>query len=366
MVRSQRLPLSILSRYLVAEFWGIFSLTLSAFVGLYCIIDVFDRLNFFFKNDASAGAVARYIAFKLPLIVTQMVPPAVLAGVLLSLAVLGRRNELTAMRAGGVSLYRIGRPLLAAAAVISLLMLLWSETVVPLSMRRQQEVSLIEIRKQSQRTVLGDRATWYHGADGFYHIDFIDRARQTLYGVVIYHVDGDFRLTSTTEIDSARWDHDRWEVSGAVRRQVNKDREVEVTPVAGDELLRRDKLEDFLEVFREPEELSYVTLSERIQAMTRRGIDASGYFVDLHLKLAIPFMSLVLAALAIPIAARPRRHTSVAITLGIGIVLGFAYWLVLAFGISLGRSGAIPPLIAAWAANFICLLGAAFLFLKVE
>jgi lipopolysaccharide export system permease protein len=366
MDRSRRVPVSVLSRYLFSEFWGIFSLTLVGFVGLYLIIDLFDRLNFFMRNEATTGAMLRYLAFKLPLILTQMVPPAVLAGVLISLGVLGRRNELVALRASGVSLTRIARPLLVTAAAISLIMLLWGETIVPLSMSRQQEVSLIEIRKQAPRTVLGDRATWFHGAEGFYHIDFIDRARQMLFGIVIYHVDPEFRLTHTTEIHSARWDSDHWDVSDAVTRRVTKELEVEVESVAGDGFLREEKLEDFLEVFREPEELSYIMLHERIEAMTRKGIDASSYLVDLHLKLAIPFMSFVLAALAVPIAARNRRHASVAITLGIGIVVGFFYWIVFAFGVSLGHSGAIPPAVAAWSANFICLLAAGFLFLSVD
>lgn len=366
MARTQRLPVSVLSLYLAREFWAVFSLTLAGFIGLYLIIDLFDRLNFFLKNDASAGAAFRYLAFKLPLIVTQMVPPAVIAGVLVSLGLLARRNELTALRASGVSLYRVARPLLLVAAAISGLTLLWNETIVPLSMQRQQEVSLIEIRKQAPRTVLGDRATWYRGAEGFYHIDLIDRSRQALYGIVIYHVDGNFRLTHTTEIESAHWAADHWEVSDATERRITPSREVLVTPIDGSGLLAQEKLGDFLEIYREPEELSYVMLRERVAAMERRGIDASSYMVDLHLKLAVPFMSFVLAALAIPIAARPRRHASVAVALGIGIVVGFAYWLVLAFGMSLGQSGAIPPIVAAWAANVIGGLAAILLFLSVE
>jgi len=366
MQRPRRIPVSVLSRYLLSEFWATFRLVLLAFIGLYLIIDLFERLSFFLKNDATLGAAVRYLAFKLPLIVTQMVPPAVVAGMLVSLGQLGRRNELTALRASGVSLYRIARPLLIAAATISALMLAWGETVVPLSMRRQQEVSTIEIRKQAPRALLGEKATWYHGAEGFYHIDFIDRPRQTLYGLVVYHVDEQFRLTHTTEIDSARWTGERWEIGDAVERRITRQREVLVVPVQGTLLLQQEKLEDFLEVFREPEELSYAMLSERIDSMTRKGIDASSYLVDLHLKLAVPFMSFVLAALAIPIAARPQRHTSVALTIGVGIVVGFLYWLVLAFGVSLGHSGAIPPLVAAWAANVICLLGAVYLSLSVE
>lgn len=366
MARSRGATLSVLSRYLFLEFWGVFLLTLAGFIGLYLIIDLFERLNFFLKNDASLSAAVRYLAFKLPLIITQMVPAAVIAGVLISLAQLGRRNELIALRASGVGLYRIGRPLLVTAAGISLVMLAFGETLVPLSMRRQQEVSLIEIRGQQPRTVLGDRATWYHGAEGFYHIDHIDAARQTLVGIVIYHVDRDFALTHTTAIRSARWTGSRWDLADAVERRITADGDVLVTPADARDLLQQETLEDFLEVFREPEELSYAVLSDRIDALTRKGIDASSYLVDLHLKLAVPFMSFVLAALAIPIAARPQRHTSVALTLGTGIVVGFFYWLILAFGMSLGHSGAIPPIAAAWAANVICLLASLFLFLTLE
>jgi len=359
-------PISVLSRYLFGEFWTLFSLILLAFTGLYVVIDLFDRLSFFLRNDASAGSTVRYLAFKIPLILTQMVPPAVLTAVLLSLGVMARRNELTALRASGVSIYRIGRPLLVAAGAISLVMLAWGETIVPLTMQRQQEVTQFEIRHEAPRTILGDHATWYHGSEGFYHIDFIDRDRKTLYGVAIYHVDDNFDLTHTVEINEARWADDHWEVQGAVERHITPTHDVEVTPVSGENLLARESPEDFLQVSREPEELSYVELRGRIDAMSRKGIDASSYLVDLQLKLAIPFMSFVLAALGIPIAARPRRHSSVAITLVIGIVVGFFYWLTLGFGVSLGHTGAIPPIAAAWAANIICLLAATFLFLSVE
>jgi lipopolysaccharide export system permease protein len=122
----------------------------------------------------------------------------------------------------------------------------------------------------------------------------------------------------------------------------------------------------FLEVQREPEELSFVALRERIQSLTGKGIDASHYLVDLYLKLALPFSSAVLALIAVPIAGRLRRHPSMAATIGVGTAVGFSYWVLLGLSTSLGQSGAVPPLIAAWAPNAIYALLAAVLFLWSE
>ena len=97
-----------------------------------------------------------------------------------------------------------------------------------------------------------------------------------------------------------------------------------------------------------------------------KGIDASHYLVDLYLKLALPFSSLVLALIAIPIAGRLRRHPSIAAIIGVGTAVGFGYWVLLGLATSLGQSGALPPLIAAWAANAIYALLGVVLFLWSE
>jgi len=366
MPQPNRFPISVISRYLIGEFWNMFRLTLSGFVLIYVLVDFFDRLGFFLGNNASAWEAARYLAFKLPLIVTQVTPPAVLASTLLSLAMLGRRNELVAFRASGVSLYRVARPLLVVAALISAATLLWNETVVPVSTHASEDVKLLEIRHQAPRTILSDKETWYHGSDGFYNIDHIDRQRQTLYGIVIYRVSDTFQLLSTTSVTSAHWDGHHWKVTGAVERRLTQGGDVEIHPVSPDSILQKETMADFLEVYRDADELSYRMLSDRIRALTRKGIDASSYRVDLDLKLAVPFMSLVLAALAIPIAGRAKRNASIAATVGVGTLVGFSYWVILALGMSLGHGGVLPPVAAAWGANAICTLIALGLFLSVE
>jgi lipopolysaccharide export system permease protein len=366
MLRSHLTFLPVVSRHLLREFAGLFVPIVLAFVTLYLVVDFFDRLDILLKNQATPLSAMRYFAFKIPLIVTQTLPAAAMAAMLLSLGILSRHNEITVLRASGISLFQTALPLLALAIVISIGTLLWNETVVPYCARQYQYVNVVEIRKRPQRGILNEREVWYHGAAGFYNIAHIDPRRDTLFGLTIYRTDTSFSLRSIVEVATARWTGSAWLLSGAMERTTDRDGEVVTRPVDPADLPIQETLNDFLEVRREPEELSYLALREHVHELTRKGIDSSSYLVDLNLKLAVPFATLVLAGIAIPLAGRVQRHPSLPVIVLAGFGIGFAYWVVLALANSLGQSGVLPPLAAAWAANTICALVGGALFLTSE
>jgi lipopolysaccharide export system permease protein len=365
MAVSTNAPLSVVNRYVAGQFLAFFLPILAAFILLYVIIDLFDRLDILLRYDATVGAATRYFIFKIPLMVTHITPPAVITAILVAFGMIGRRNEIIALRASGVSLTQTALPVLVLALLISIATLIWNETVVPYCSRNFQYVNNVEIRKRAVRGVLSNRAIWYHGAGGFYNIDYVDRSRQAIYDLTIYHLDDQFRLRSVIQVPRAQWRDGRWEATGAVEHELD-DGAFHSTPVPSENVSIPETLDDFLEVQREPEELSFAALRERIQSLTHKGIDASHYLVDLYLKLALPFSSTVLAMIAVPIAGRLRRHPSVAAIIGLGTAVGFCYWVLLGLSRSLGESGAIPPLVAAWAANGIYALLGVVLFLWSE
>ena len=100
----------ILFRYLVMEFLRILALCLLAFIVVYLIADFSDRIDDFLKHQAPVGAIVRYFLVRVPLIINEVLPIAVLAAMLLSLGGLSRHNELTAMRACGLSSAQIVAP----------------------------------------------------------------------------------------------------------------------------------------------------------------------------------------------------------------------------------------------------------------
>jgi lipopolysaccharide export LptBFGC system permease protein LptF len=130
--------MSVVARYVLSEFLRLFAICMLGFLLIYVLVDLFDRLDGFLKYHASIGAVVRYLMFKVPLIVTQLVPIATLGAVLFTLGTMARHSELTAMRASGISTVQIAAPLFVVAVVLSLVILAWNETVVPYATERSR------------------------------------------------------------------------------------------------------------------------------------------------------------------------------------------------------------------------------------
>ena len=347
---SHRLLLPMIGRHLRREFLWTFVLTAAAFVAIYVVADFFDRLDGFLKHDAPAGAIARIFLFKLPLILTQVTPLAVLAAGLVSLGLLARHNEFVALRACGVSIWQITAPLLLLAALISLATFAWNETLVPYSARRWHTIENQEIKRRDAASVFMGRQVWYHGRAGFYNIARVSGRERALYGLTVYQLGPDFLTARVIEADSATWDGQRWQLLRARTHELGAGG-VRAIPQAPEGFTLPESLDDFRVVSIEPEELSYGLLHRQIRELQQKGVDSSESWVDLHLKLALPTASLMMMLVAVPLAAAGTRASGLAPSIGLGLVIGFSYFVVMAFARALGQSGALPAAVAAWAAN---------------
>jgi lipopolysaccharide export system permease protein len=361
----RRFVLPVVSRHVMRQFLGTFLLTLTAFVAIFVLVDFFDRLDGFLRHDAPVGSIVRSFVFKLPLVVTQVTPAAVLVGGLVGLGLLARQNEFVALRSCGVSVWQVAAPLLVLATVISAGTFLWNETVVPYSARRWHAIENLEIKKRGAATVFTGREVWFHGRAGFYNIDRVSPRQQKLYGLSVYQLGPDFRPVRLVEADAALWEGGRWELSNARTLEFGSDGVREV-PGPPPNFVLPETLEDFRAVSVEPEELSYGMLRRQIKDLLRKGVDASESWVDLHLKLSLPAASFMMMLLAVPLAASGTRLTSLAASIGLGFAVGFGYFVLVAFSRALGQSGALPPVLAAWAANALFALVGSYYLLGAE
>jgi lipopolysaccharide export system permease protein len=107
-------------------------------------------------------------------------------------------------------------------------------------------------------------------------------------------------------------------------------------------------------VLLDPEEFSLWELNRYIDDLRDKGLDPGGYIVDRDLKYAMPLACLIMVALGIALSLDPMpRSLSLGRSFGLAIGIGFGYWLAFGLTSSLGRSGIIPPAIAAWTPNAI-------------
>jgi lipopolysaccharide export system permease protein len=359
MTGRRRLLLPVLGRHVSVEFIRTFALTMLAFVAIYMLADFFDRFDTFLHYDASLGAIIRLFLYKVPLIMTQVTPLAVLAGGLIGLGLLARQNEFVAMRACGVSIWQVVVPLVLLATVICAATFAWNETVVPASARRWHQVWNQEIKQRSGAGVFTGREFWYHGGAGFYNVNRVVPRRRQLIGLTIYQLGPDFRPARVIRAESATWTGSGWELRHPRTLQFDAEpsREVVGTP---DGFTLPETLDDFRVVSVEAEEFSYRMLRDQIASLQTKGVDASESWVDLHLKVALPVASLVLMLVAVPLAARGTRVSSLPAAVALGFVIGFSYFIVLAFTRALGQTGALPPLLAAWTSNLLFVLIGAY------
>lgn len=350
----------ILDRYLLRSFMRNFALGLFCTALLYLMVDFFDRVDNLVRAGAPLGTSIRYFLYKLPLLISRVFGFSALFATLFSLGMLARTQEITAMRAGGLSLRRISVPLLLLSFVISIFAFLWSESVVPIFTSKSQYIYRTEVRKRQPKALLGARDIWMRGEGSFIRVDHFDAKKGSLDGVAIYVLNRDFSVRGLIEVPSARWNGTAWEASGGkewvflsggrlTQRRLNRPLPLSETP------------EDFKLLAREPDEFSFFDLRKQITDLRAKGIDATEYDVDLQVKLALPLISSLLVLLAIPFALRYGPGGGIALSFGLTLLIGFGYWLLLAFSVSLGHSGALPPWVAAWLPNLsLALLGLFF------
>jgi lipopolysaccharide export system permease protein len=127
-----------------------------------------------------------------------------------------------------------------------------------------------------------------------------------------------------------------------------------------------ESIDDFRVIALEPEETSYAMLRRQIRSLRSKGVDASESLVDLHLKVATPFAAVVMVLLAVPLATRGTRATSLPAAIALGFGIGASYFFVVAFARALGQTGTLPPQLAAWTANGVFALVAAYYQLATD
>ncbi len=358
--------LPILPRYILREFLRLFGLCMIGFLLIYVLVDFFDRFDTYLKYHAPPGTVLRYFVFKVPLIVTQLVPVATLGAVLLALGVMARHNELTALRASGVSTMQLATPLLIVAGLLSVGTLVWNESVVPYCSERSRHIEMVEIRKKPLKALLNDTGIWFHGKAGIYSIEHFDARKGMVVGLTVYDFNPGFELRRLIEVSTAQWRDGRWVLDGAIERTIDGTGNVVMRPLAAAEFTLPDEPQDLQVMEKDPEALDFRRLRHHIRELSRKGIDTTESRVDLHLKLAVPLVPLVMVLIGVPLSTRNPRRRPLATSIGIGLAVGFSYWVLLALTVSLGHGGAVPPLLAAWTANAAFALLGAILFLGAE
>jgi len=353
-------------KYVGQEFGRILGLTAAIFLGLYLIIDLFDNSSRFIELGATAGAVASYYLWLIPYIAIQVLPAAILFASLLSLGKLNRFNELVAMKMGGVNPYRIGAPILIISALLSLSALVASEYMIPLTNRRAFDIKRTRIQRLPPHGFTRENDVWYRAArHRILYISLVDVARQKLVRVSLLDFDRSFQLSRRWDAREALWDGSKWMLVDGYLRTFEDGMVSSAEPFSQKEVDLSVGPVELSRVERKPEEMDLRELRNYIRRASASGIPTEAYRVDFQTKISIPFTGLVMALFGVALGLWAKR-SGLLVGMGMSLLVGLAYWILLAVGISLGHSGKLPPLVAAWGANLVFGLGGIVLLWEVR
>ncbi|MCD6139076.1 MAG: LPS export ABC transporter permease LptG [Deltaproteobacteria bacterium] len=355
--------MNILTRYILREFTKMFIIALLAFLMIYVVVDFFERIDNFVEAGAGSRYMLLYIFFKLPLILEQMLPVAVLLATLVALGLLARSNEIVAMKASGISPLRLTTPLLICGLVISVLSLMNSELVVPYTNRRVNSIWRNHVEKESPEFSHKYEALWYRGKDIIYNIRSFDDVSNTLFGVVVNQFDPDFRVKQRIHARRAIWENGHWLFLDGTIKQRQRDGGYTVSTFSEKVFPLSETPDDFKKGGNPSDEMSFTELRRYAQKVENEGYSARSYWVDMHIKLAFPCISFIMILIGASLALWKEKGRGVAAGIGIGFVIIALYLVTLELTRTLGYSGILPPIIAAWASNILFAMVGAYLLL---
>src|SRR5262249_31116830 len=156
----------------------------------------------------------------IPLIVSQLLPVACLAGVLLGFALLNRSGEVLACQQLGISRLEMATPVLALAAIISIFNFVINETVVPLATREARYLYEVELKKRAIKGIFAHQRIWVRVTNGFLSANRYDARHKTLHGVTLYQLGQDYALRDIEHADSAIWKGAAWLPNNPVKFQL--------------------------------------------------------------------------------------------------------------------------------------------------
>ncbi|MEX0801913.1 MAG: LPS export ABC transporter permease LptG [Candidatus Binatia bacterium] len=356
---------SIVDRYLVNGFLRVFVASLLCFTSLFAVVEFFDRIGTLIEAEISVSTALRYLVYKIPLSISRIIGFATLFSTLFFLGMLSKTQEITAMRAGGLSTKRISLPLLCLSFLICISTFIWNEGLVPVFAHRAQTIYKTEIKKKQQQSLFGTKDIWIRGEDSFINIDSFDPKDNTLEGITIFSLNRDFSLQGLIDVPTARWTGETWKSESGTEWRFLPDGKMAQQKVTKPATISETP-NDLMLLARDAEEFTFFDLQKQIADMKSKGMDATAYEVDLQIKLAIPFISPLMILIAIPFALRKRAGSGLALSFGVAVLIGFGYWVLSAFCFSLGHSGALPAAIAAWLPNSIFALMGIYSFTSEE
>ncbi|MBI4432753.1 MAG: LptF/LptG family permease [Candidatus Omnitrophica bacterium] len=351
--------MKIIHHHLLREFASQFFFALSTLLFVFLLGRGLVQLaDLVFNKDVDPFLILKLLLVSLPFIMTFVIPMAVLIASLMTFGKLSADNEITALRAGGVSIVRATAPIVVLAVVLSFGSFILTDKIASVTHYTYRRL-LTQIGIESPAAVL-EEGTFIKKFKNFiifiYEID-----KNKLKGIRIYQpqegrptrtiVARKGELISIPEKNIVKLKL----IHGTSDEPDAKDpsKLYKLTFKTYDLPLNLTDVRANEELGKKPKDMTIRELRDEIRRLGEDGIKATyPLSAEIHNKIALSFACLAFLLIGIPLGITTRRGDR-SLGFGIGLILMTAYWTLLIGGKALAQKGLLPPFLALQFSNFV-------------
>ena len=357
--------LRLLDRYVLKELLYPFAFGVAAFSSIFVASTMLFKITeYITKYGAPLETIARLFLYNMPEIINYTFPMSMLLAALMAFGKLSGSSEITAMKAGGVSYYRIVAPVLVVGFIVSMFSLGWAEKMVPFSKAESRRILREEIKHNTRpatqehiviKTISGNtqRVTY---ANKF------DEKKGKMTDITIE----EFNKGRISRIQTAKegyWENGTWRIVNGNVFALDDEEGVTSTAKFTEQIIPLSfSPKQISWEQKEPEEMTIRELREYISMLEEQKSPTNRQWCEIFMRINIPLASFFFAMIGACLGTQKQR-TSSSIGLGISVIVIFIYYAVMTLTSGLGKGGAMPPLLACALPNILC-LGIGLYFMK--
>jgi lipopolysaccharide export system permease protein len=358
-----------LDRYLLKQFFSILGLCILGFVSIFLVVDLIENLDRFVDNGVPGRIILNYYLYTIPWFISIALPMSMLISTVFGVGMLVKRNEWTAMKSSGISLYRLSAPLLFTGLLISSLSFILDNQLVSWGNEKRYTIDRDYVKKKSRHKIKKTLKNIFIQKNKTIHIGMEKYNIKDMSGNVLTWVDlGPDIIKQRIDAKKITYLNDsrKWKISNYSIRNFKDGVETNVFFSEKDTIINLSFTpEDINKQARSPDELDYYELTSRISELKNNGVKTVRWEVTRYLKVSFALTNFIVVLCGIPLVVF-REKNSLSFGIGMSVFVIFGYYAFIKFGQSMGFKGQLTPIVSAWLGNIVFFIGGAILLIRAR
>lgn len=366
----------LIDKYIYKEFLTPFFYCFFAFVIIFIIGDLFENLDNFILMKGPKMLIFKYYLFLIPSIFVLTTPLAILLSILYQLGYMSRYNELVALKASGVSFWRVMLPFGFLGVVFGLLLFTVNERMIPDCSRELSYIRELYINKKAverpreKESIEARNITFF---SSLYNVSFyVDKIKgDEAEGLSIreFNTDGSLKKEWYGQkgiwIDSSWWLFDGYIRSYSISGKTNGGMQFFKKQVVSLDI----HPSDLLHSKKDAETISNYMDIKELHNYIRRNFSPANLprelLVDLYEKISIPFTIFIVVIFGVTFGGRISKGGALA-SVGYSLIFYLAYYGLSSFLLAMGKLGKLLPSLAVWTPHILFGIVSTYLLKKTR